>query len=302
MEMDRKETLLWALRWIVGVVLLFAPAFAFIDVALSECAGRVTSKDLWRIRWLVSDATLMRDHGFIEKVQPVKGRVFPVAAAAVLIAGLLMSEPPDPLSTKWENLKITILLSVLLSLAPFSTPSMVSFFMSFLGALFFHGEAGCFLLNMIEVSADYAIGSYELLMDENFLQFLGFLACNSLLMLSAMLPRMLIGLKRGMYLREKHPFSKVLYELTWRSMEEEKRRLQQASSRSGRSTQVKPRSALDVSVFTDHLYKCIENAKRRGGGEKKTRNTHAREHQEAAEEIQEFERRVKEKDRTWYIA
>jgi len=31
------------------------------------------------------------------------------------------------------------------------------------------------------------------------------------------------------------------------------------------------------------------------------RNAHAREHQEAAEEIQELKRRVKEKDRTWYI-
>ena len=301
--MSRKETLLSALRWTVGIVLLFAPAFAFIDVAMSECAGGVTAKDLWRIRWLVDDAALMRDYGFVEKVQPVKGRIFPVAAVAVFIAGLLMSEPPDRLSTKWENLKDITLLSALLSLVPYGGVFMVPIFTSILRTLFFHGEAGCLFLDVIEVSADYAIGSYNLLMEENFLQFLEFLACNSLLMLSAMLPRMLIGLKRGMYLKDKHPLSKVLYELTWRSVEEEKRRLlQQADSRGGWSTQVKQRSAPDVSIFTDHIRKSLENAKRRGGGKRRVRDIHAREHSEAAKETQEFKRRVKEKDRTWYIA
>ena len=301
MEMAWKETL----KWIAGIALLFAPAFAFIDVALSECAGGVTAEDLQRIRWFVDDVTIMRNHGFIEKVQPVKGRLFPVTAIAVFIAGLLMSEPSHPLMTKWENIKTTIWISILLSLVPYGGIFFVPIFTSILRFLFFHGEAGCLFLDVIEVSADYAIGSYNLLMRENFLQLLGFLACSSLLMLAAMLPRTLIGIKRGMYLEDKHPLRKVLFELMRREVEEEKRRLlQQANSGGNWSTQAKRHSTPDISVFTDHIRRSIEEAKKRKDGGKRRGSTyymHKRQEKEAGE-TQVFKRRVKEKDRTSYIA
>jgi len=87
-------------------------------------------------------------------------------------------------------------------------------------------------------------------------------------MLAAWLPRTLIGLKKGRYLKDKHPLREVLYELTWRSVEEEKQRLlQQANSGGGWSTQKKQHSPPDISVFTNHIRRSIEKAKKRKGRE-----------------------------------
>jgi len=90
---------------------------------------------------------------------------------------------------------------------------------------------------------------------------------------------------------------------------ERRRRIQLASSInrgsgfSAEDSQAENHSPPDISTFTDHLRRSVENAKkRRDGGERRMRNVHARERREAAEETQEFKRRVKEKDRTWYIA
>ncbi|MHA1631599.1 MAG: hypothetical protein ACTSXC_02135, partial [Candidatus Freyarchaeota archaeon] len=118
------------LRWVIGLIILSAPVFAFIDVALAECTGGLTTEDLRRLRWLVGDVTIMINHGFVEKVEAVKWRYFPVVAVAVFVAGIIMSESTDPLSTKWENIKDVILISAVLSTAPlgivFWTPIITS--------------------------------------------------------------------------------------------------------------------------------------------------------------------------------
>jgi len=297
--------LLWAIRWTMGIIILFAPAFAFIDVALSECAEGLTAEDLQRIRWIVDDVDKMREHGLLEKMLALRGRLYPVTAVAALLIGLLMIGAPCPLETRRETLSGVLWFSIILSPCPYGATVWTPIITSALRSLFLHEGAGRALMDVIEISADYAIGCYNTIMEESFLKFLGLLMAPSLLILAGALPQILIGFKRGMYLKDKHPLRKVLYELTWRSVEEEKRRiLQQTNSRGNWSTQAKRHSAPDISVFTDHIRRSIEKAKKgRDGGERRSAPVY--EHQKRREEVEEtqvFKRRVKEKDRVSYIA
>jgi len=297
------------LKWIGASLLLFAPVFACIDVALADYGGGVMVADAWK---LYNNVYWMRFEGkVIDKVRMLTPRYWIIPAVAFIISFMMSTAPePHPLKDSEEDVLVTLLVLGAIGLIIFiptfiilyGTPTLISF----LRNEWFQNGFGRAVLDVTEMSCVYSMvslhGIMHFLLERtggnpilDLLAIFGpFLVIPPLASTAGALTGGIIGDRRY---EEKRVRRKIEWERQFGYLHYGSSRFQTQTaglshSYMKREAEAKARSAPDVSVFTNHIRRSVENAKKgKGKVEKKS-----------AGNVQEFKRRVKEKDRTWYIA
>jgi len=294
--MKSKKTML---KYVVFILTILAPTFICVDLALADYRNGVTPADAWQLHSSFYETVKIAKYGYPEKVVMLSTRiwfVFPAAVIAGLLVGHAVWEPYTPPHSKTEDILVMFFFGL-----------MIAFGM--MGTLL-NGGFGRNILDVTEISLVYSMITYKasagfLGEASKYNLFFGLyllffpLTGPTTVACIAQLP---FAVRMWMTAKPRPSLSQILNELEWKKWYEESERIrlgQIANSESSWSRPVatessneKPLEPVCLNSFREHLRKNIKNSKKRKDGEK----------EEAAENMQEFKRRVKEKDRTLYIA
>jgi hypothetical protein len=307
-----KENLL---RWLAVSILLCVPVFACIDVAFADYRGGVTVAHAWQLYDKVHWGRFAEVP--IDRVQTLAHRYW-VMPAAIFAISFILATSPQPYPTKKSDLVedqgwglecllilgaagLIIFLPMFIIL--YGTPTLLSL----LRNEWLQKGLGRAALDVTEISCTYSLTSLQAtvhFMFENaggsfilgLLAVFGpFLVVPPLASTAGMLIGGVIGAHRY---EEARKCIKMEWEAYTASMYSNREALMEGSNvqRDGKTPKapsMKPHGIPDGNIFAsqlrEHLKKPRRSARHEAVGE-------------ADENMQEFKRRVEEKDRTWYIA
>ena len=316
-------------RWLVYALLLSAPAFVCIDVAAADFERGVTSHDALWLFGRASSNLLNEEQAAKAASLAPRYWFMPIA---IFVMSFIMATWPEPYPLKLaqdSSSKREILTNLCLIWLIGDAISTAMYINSYLGVPAIAAAIDATLQNAalhpyfetVRISSYYFLVAFTLASRK----LAGMAGGNSLLSFVMLLSPVLIipalsstagMLTGGVIGAHRYEEYKKRLKMEWEeyfgssspSFPESSIQTGWPSREAGsihsstkHSSETKMQDMPDIAAFKDHLYRSVENAKRRGGDERRMRNIHAREHQEAAGEMREFKRRVKEKDRTWYI-